>query len=94
MLRLSTLYRYPTKSPITEPLECAALDTLGAIGNRCWMTVDTETRRFFTQRLLPQLGRIQARRVASEVLRLDTPGISELSLEVPTVDANLCGVTA
>ncbi|MBF3060113.1 MOSC domain-containing protein, partial [Pseudomonas aeruginosa] len=93
MFRLSALYRYPIKSSAAESLERVALDALGVVGDRRWMAVDTETGRFFTQRLLPQLGRIQARWAAPEVLRLNAPGMSELSLEVPAADANLRGVT-
>ncbi|HBO0459706.1 TPA: MOSC N-terminal beta barrel domain-containing protein, partial [Pseudomonas aeruginosa] len=56
MFRLSALYRYPIKSSAAESLERVALDALGVVGDRRWMAVDTETGRFFTQRLLPQLG--------------------------------------
>ncbi len=87
MFRLSALYRYPIKSSAAESLERVALDALGVVGDRRWMAVDTETGRFFTQRLLPQLGRIQARWAAPEVLRLNAPGMSELSLEVPASGA-------
>ena len=55
MFRLSALYRYPIKSSAAESLERVALDALGVVGDRRWMAVDTETGRFFTQRLLPQL---------------------------------------
>ena len=45
-MRLSSLYRFPMKSAIGEPLLRAELDGLGLVGDRRWMLVDAENGRF------------------------------------------------
>ncbi|QRY78620.1 MOSC domain-containing protein [Pseudomonas sp. PDNC002] len=93
MYTLSELYRYPVKSTAYEPLESVRLDALGVEGDRRWMVVDTANGRFLTQRLLPQMGRIEARwQDGFQALRLRAPGMDDLLVEVPGRDDNLRGV--
>lgn len=93
MYTLSELYRYPVKSTAYEPLESVRLDALGLEGDRRWMVVDSANGRFLTQRLLPQMGRIEARwQDDFQVLRLRAPGMEDLLVEVPGRDDNLRGV--
>ncbi len=57
------------------------------------MVVDTANGRFLTQRLLPQLGRIEARwQDEFQALRLRAPGMDDLLVQVPGRDDNLRGV--
>jgi uncharacterized protein YcbX len=92
MLRLSGLYRYPLKSAVGEPLHEAQLDALGVLGDRRWMVVDAESGRFLTQRLLPQMTQLKARWQGAEQLLLSAPGMSDLSVALPTLQAELRGV--
>ncbi|MCP1647606.1 MOSC domain-containing protein [Pseudomonas nitroreducens] len=93
MYTLSELYRYPVKSTAYEPLESVRLDALGLEGDRRWMVVDSANGRFLTQRLLPQMGRIEARWQGDfQMLRLRAPGMDDLLVEVPGRDDNLRGV--
>ncbi|MCL6691988.1 MOSC domain-containing protein [Pseudomonas sp. R3.Fl] len=94
MITLSALYRYPLKSGQFEPLERIGLDALGLQGDRRWMVVEASNGRFLTQRLLPQLGRIEARwQDGGQALRLRAPGMEDLLVAVPGVDDALRGVT-
>ncbi|UTW08434.1 MOSC domain-containing protein [Pseudomonas benzenivorans] len=93
MLRLSGLYRYPLKSAIAEPLAHAQLDALGLSGDRRWMVVDAASGRFLTQRLLPQMTQLTARWQGDEQLLLGAPGMSDLKVALPGVQAELRGVT-
>ncbi|WP_315807625.1 MOSC domain-containing protein [Pseudomonas sp. C9-3] len=93
MYTLSELYRYPVKSTAYEPLESVRLDALGLEGDRRWMVVDSANGRFLTQRLLPQMGRIEARwQDDFQALRLRAPGMDDLLVQVPGRDDNLRGV--
>lgn len=93
MLTLSELYRYPVKSTANEPLQSIRLDALGLEGDRRWMVVEAANGRFLTQRLLPQMGRIEARwEDGFGALRLSAPGMDDLVVEVPGRDDNLRGV--
>ncbi|KAF1054691.1 MAG: putative protein YcbX [Stenotrophomonas maltophilia] len=94
MIVLSQLYRYPVKSAAVEPLVEARLDALGLEGDRRWMVVEAANGRFLTQRLLPQMGRIEARWVVpGQSLRLRAPGREDLLVAMPGADDNLRGVT-
>lgn len=94
MFSLSALYRYPLKSGQYEPLQDIRLDALGLEGDRRWMVVEAGNGRFLTQRLLPQMGRIQARWMdQGRALQLRAPGMPELDVPVPGVDDDLRGVT-
>ncbi|TWI53517.1 hypothetical protein IQ22_02735 [Pseudomonas duriflava] len=93
MLYLNALYRYPVKSMTPEPLERALIDTLGIAGDRRWMVVDAATGRFLTQRLLPAMGKIEARWEGWEKLLLRAPGMPDLCVDVPSADDALRGVT-
>ncbi|MGE9764389.1 MOSC domain-containing protein [Pseudomonas sp. PDM20] len=93
MYSLSELYRYPVKSTGYEPLESVRLDALGLEGDRRWMVVEASNGRFLTQRLLPQMGRIEARwQDDFHGLRLRAPGMQDIFVSVPESDANLRGV--
>jgi uncharacterized protein YcbX len=93
MYSLSELYRYPVKSTAYESLESVHLDALGLEGDRRWMVVEAANGRFLTQRLLPQMGRIEARwQEGFSTLRLRGPGMDDLLVEVPGSDENLRGV--
>lgn len=93
MFTLSELYRYPVKSTAFEPLESVRLDALGLQGDRRWMVVEAANGRFLTQRLLPQMGRIEARwQNDFRALRLSAPGMDDLTVSVPGGDDNLRGV--
>lgn len=93
MFTLSELYRYPVKSTAFEPLESVRLDALGVQGDRRWMVVEAANGRFLTQRLLPQMGRIEARwQNDFRALRLSAPGMDDLTVSVPGGDDNLRGV--
>ncbi|MDF3931026.1 MOSC domain-containing protein [Pseudomonas citronellolis] len=94
MLTLSELYRYPVKSTRYEALESVRLDALGLEGDRRWMVVEASNGRFLTQRLLPQMGRIEARwQDDGRALRLRAPDMDDLLVAVPGVDEALRGVT-
>ncbi|MFZ5956136.1 MOSC domain-containing protein [Pseudomonas knackmussii] len=94
MPSLSALYRYPLKSGQVEPLDNIRLDALGLEGDRRWMVVEEANGRFLTQRLLPQMGRIEARwEEGFGALRLRAPGMEDLSVVVPATDDALRGVT-
>jgi len=93
MYSLSELYRYPVKSTAYEALESVNLDALGLEGDRRWMVVEASNGRFLTQRLLPQMGRIEARwQEGFTALRLRAPGMDDLLVNVPGRDENLRGV--
>lgn len=93
MFTLSELYRYPVKSTAFEPLESVRLDALGVQGDRRWMVVEAANGRFLTQRLLPQMGRIEARwQNDFRALCLSAPGMDDLTVSVPGGDDNLRGV--
>lgn len=93
MYSLSELYRYPVKSTAYEALESVNLDALGLEGDRRWMVVEASNGRFLTQRLLPQMGRIEARwQEGFAALRLRAPGMDDLLVNVPGRDENLRGV--
>ncbi|MBB4862494.1 uncharacterized protein YcbX [Pseudomonas nitritireducens] len=93
MYSLSELYRYPVKSTAYESLESVHLDALGLEGDRRWMVVEAANGRFLTQRLLPQMGRIEARwQDGFERLRLRATGMDDLLVAVPGSDDNLRGV--
>lgn len=93
MYSLSELYRYPVKSTACEPLDSVRLDALGLEGDRRWMVVEASNGRFLTQRLLPQMGRIEARwQDGFNALRLRAPGMDDLFVPVPESDDNLRGV--
>lgn len=91
-MQLSALYRYPLKSASHERLTHSRVEALGLEGDRRWMLVDETSGRFLTQRLLPQMGRIEARYDASGRLHLRAPGQPELAVAVPQADADLRGV--
>ncbi|MNE23784.1 MOSC domain protein [compost metagenome] len=94
MLSLSALYRYPLKSGKFEPLQDIRLDALGLEGDRRWMVVEESNGRFLTQRLLPQLGRIEARwQDGGRALSLRAPGMPDLLVAVPGGSEQLRGVT-
>lgn len=94
MLSLSALYRYPLKSAQVEPVQRIRLDALGLEGDRRWMVVEEANGRFLTQRLLPQMGRIEARwRDDFSALQLRAPGMEDLLVALPQPDDALRGVT-
>lgn len=92
-MRLSGLYRYPLKSAAGESLQETGLDALGVLGDRRWMVVDSESGRFLTQRLLPQMTQLRARWQGSEQLLLSAPGMADVLVPVPGPQAALRGVT-
>ncbi|NWL77936.1 MOSC domain-containing protein [Pseudomonas taiwanensis] len=91
MLRLSSLYRYPMKSAIGEPLQHARLDALGLAGDRRWMLVDAENGRFLTQRAFPHMSQLSARWNDAGGLTLSTQGQPALDVPLPEPDNNLRG---
>lgn len=93
MLHLSGLYRYPLKSAAGEALHETPVDGLGVQGDRRWMVVDTQTGRFLTQRLLPQMTQLQARWLGHAHLKLSAPGMPDVQVAVPDEHALLRAVT-
>ncbi|MDH4569534.1 MOSC domain-containing protein [Pseudomonas sp. BN414] len=91
MLRLSSLYRFPMKSAIGEPLQQARLDGLGLAGDRRWMLVDAENGRFLTQRAFSQMSQLSARWNDAGGLTLSAAGLPTLEVSLPEPDANLRG---
>ena len=91
-MQLSAIYRYPLKSACHERLSRSRVEPLGLAGDRRWMLVDETNGRFLTQRLLPQMGRIEARYRADGGLTLSAPGRSGIEVALPEPDANLRGV--
>lgn len=91
-MQLSALYRYPLKSAGFESLEHSQVEALGLQGDRRWMLVDESTGRFLTQRLLPQMGRIEARDNGRGGLLLSAPGCASIDVALPGPDAELRGV--
>ncbi|MDA8483070.1 MOSC domain-containing protein [Pseudomonas resinovorans] len=91
MLRLSSLYRFPMKSAIGEPLQQARLDGLGLAGDRRWMLVDADNGRFLTQRAFPQMSQLSARWNDAGGLTLSAAGLPTLEVPLPEPDANLRG---
>lgn len=57
------------------------------------MVVDSQSGRFLTQRLLPQMTQLLARWQGSEQLLLAAPGMPDLQVALPDEDADLRGVT-
>ncbi|WP_313513026.1 MOSC domain-containing protein [Pseudomonas sp.] len=92
-MQLSALYRFPLKSAIGEALSASPVDSLGLHGDRRWLAVDASNGRFLTQRLLPQMTQLLARYAADDSLILSAPGLGEIHVAVPGVDAELRGVT-
>lgn len=81
------------KSAAGQVLQSSPVDGLGLLGDRRWMVVDKASGRFITQRLLPQMGRIQAHWQAEQSLLLSAPGMPELAVAVPDVTAELRDVS-
>lgn len=92
-MQLSALYRYPLKSACYESLSSSRVEALGLAGDRRWMLVDETNGRFLTQRLLPQMGRIEARYSAAGGLLLAAPGCTGIEVALPGPEAELRGVT-
>ncbi len=80
------------KSARGEALASAQLDALGVVGDRRWMVVDTESGRFLTQRLLPQMTQLGALWVDAQHLRLQAPGMPSLQVARPDDHAPRRGV--
>lgn len=91
-MRLSSLYRFPMKSAIGEPLLRAELDGLGLVGDRRWMLVDAENGRFLTQRAFSRMSQLSARWNPAGGLTLASQGLPTLDVPLPEPDANLRGV--
>lgn len=89
MLQLSAIYRYPLKSAMGERLAHAPLDALGVEGDRRWMLVDTDSGRFLSQRLLPQMALLRADWLDETHLQLDAPGMPSLQVTAPGQDQPL-----
>ena len=81
-MKLSRLFVYPVKSLAGIELTEAEVDAFGIVNDRRWLVVD-ENGEFFTQRDYPRMALIQPR-VVDGGLRLSTPGMSVLNVEVPT----------
>lgn len=92
-MQLSALYRYPLKSAGYESLSSSRVEALGLAGDRRWMLVEEGSGRFLTQRLLPQMGRIEARYNDAGGLILSAPGCASIEVALPEPDAELRGVT-
>lgn len=92
-MQLSALYRYPLKSARYESLISSQVEALGLQGDRRWMLVEESSGRFLTQRLLPQMGRIEARYNDEGGLSLSAPGCASIEVALPGPDAELRGVT-
>ena len=92
-MQLAALYRYPLKSAIGESLDRAWVDGLGIHGDRRWMLVDAESRRFLTQRVLPRMTQLLARWQGERGLLLRAPGMPDLDVPVPAGDVPLCRVS-
>ncbi|QEY62343.1 MOSC domain-containing protein [Metapseudomonas lalkuanensis] len=91
MLRLSSLYRFPMKSAIGEPLQQARLDGLGLAGDRRWMLVDADNGRFLTQRAFSQMSQLSARWNDAGGLTLSAAGLPTLEVPLPDPDTHLRG---
>ncbi len=92
-MQLSALYRYPLKSARYESLISSQVEALGLQGDRRWMLVEESNGRFLTQRLLPQMGRIEARYNDEGGLSLSAPGCASIEVALPGPDTELRGVT-
>lgn len=93
MIRVSALFRYPIKSCRGAPLEEAALDPRGIVGDRRLMVVDPEGN-FLTQRQLARMALIVPR-LDGDRLSVQAPGTSELTVrcgnEGPRLEAQVWG---
>lgn len=92
-MQLSALYRYPLKSAAYESLTCSPVGGLGLEGDRRWMLVEETSGRFLSQRLLPHMGRIEARYNSAGGLSLSAPGCTSIEVALPEPDSALRGVT-
>ena len=89
MLRLSQLYHYPLKSGAPQALQSSWVDGLGLLGDRRWMAVDTETGRFLSQRLVPQMSQVIATYGADQTLILQARGAPTVQVAKPDEQYNL-----
>ena len=91
MPTLTSLVRYPLKSAAGQSLESATVEPLGLEHDRRWMAVRPDGS-FLTGREVPSLVRVQALPMP-EGLRLSAPGLPELLVPTPPVDAARLEVT-
>jgi len=91
VIRVSALFRYPIKSCRGAPLEEAALDQRGIVGDRQLMLVDPEGS-FLTQRDLPRMALIVPS-LDGDLLTVRAPGADELRVRCtrggPRVDVTI-----
>lgn len=79
-LTVTGLFHYPIKSCGGSSLGEAAVGSRGIIHDREFMIVDATTGLFLTQRELPRMALIRPR-MEGDLLRLDAPGMSRLTVE-------------
>jgi uncharacterized protein YcbX len=83
---LSGLFIYPVKSLRGFPVDSAAVDALGLVGDRRFMVVD-EAGRFLTQRTLPRMALVSTR-LSPDALTLSAEGCGPVAVarisEAPT----------
>ncbi len=91
MPRLQALFRYPLKSGAGLPLDHATVEPLGIEHDRRWMAVRPDGS-FLTGRELPSLVLVRAVPTASG-LHLSAPGMSELTVPLPTGSSPRLDVT-
>ncbi|WP_120996491.1 MOSC domain-containing protein [Stutzerimonas urumqiensis] len=82
-MELSSIYRFPVKSAAGHALQRAEADALGLVGDRRWMVVAADSGRFLTQRVLPQMARIQPQWLGGDGLLLRAPGLPDLPVALP-----------
>jgi len=86
MIQLTELYIYPVKSMAGIRLQKSKVDTLGLQYDRRWMVV-TPKGHFMTQRMYPQMARIQPSLDAEGNLTLHHPEHGDLLVPSVTEDS-------
>ena len=81
--RIAELHVYPVKGCGAIPLDQAELGQLGIRHDRRWMLVDTDSSRFLSQRVMPNLATLKTC-ITADSLRLTMP--DGASLELPLDD--------
>lgn len=86
-LRVAALFLYPLKSARGMRRDSVALDRFGVRHDRRWMLIDPLAGQPITQREIPKLSRLEARRSPTglELRWLDPPPAGEESLEAETL---------
>ena len=95
--RVAALFVHPIKSAAAISVDTLALDDRGAVGDRRWLIIDDEGMQI-TARETPRLALVRPQFANREVvpttstgadgpLWVDAPGLSRMTLELPTTAA-------